>query len=152
MEFERGKRIRMHLDIAPLIDIVFLLLIFFMLTANFIMQPGIKLALPQAATAKPQEEENIIVFITKDNRIYLNDREINIDELRDALEEKLKTARKKTVVLKADERINLGLAVRVMDVAKEAGTEGLVISTQIKDKLQQDRNVNSVTSATELNK
>jgi len=152
MEFERGKRIRMHLDIAPLIDIVFLLLIFFMLTANFIMQPGIKITLPKAKTSKPQEEENIIVFITKDNRIYLNDREINIDELRDALEEKLKTARKKTVVLKADERINLGLAERVMDVAKEAGTEGLVISTQIKDKLQQDRNVNSVTSATELNK
>jgi len=152
MEFERGKRIRIHLDIAPLIDIVLLLLIFFMLTANFIMQPGIKITLPQAATAKPQKEENIIVFITKDNKIYLNDREINIDELRDALEEKLKTARKKTVVLKADEKINLGLAVRVMDIAKQAGTEGLVISTQIKDKLQQNRNVNSVTSAAELNK
>ena len=152
MEFERGKRIRMHLDIAPLIDIVFLLLIFFMLTANFIMQPGIKLALPQAATAKPQEEENIIVFITKDNRVYLNDREINIGELREALEKKLKTAEKKIVILKADEKINLGLAVKVMDIAKEAGTEGLVISTQIKDKLQQDGNVNSVTSATELNK
>ena len=133
MEFERGKRIRMHLDIAPLIDIVFLLLIFFMLTANFIMQPGIKLTLPQAATAKPQEEENIIVFITKDNRIYLNDREINIDELKEALKEELKTAKKKIVILKADEKINLGLAVKVMDIAKEAGTEGLVISTQIKD-------------------
>ena len=156
MEFERGKKIRIHLDITPLIDIVLLLLVFFMLTANFIMQPGIKITLPQTVTAKPQEEENIIVFITEDNKIFLNDREIDIDELKDALEEELKTAEKKIVILKADEKINLGLAVKVMDIAKEAGTENLVISTQIKDelsdKLQQDGNVNSATSATELNK
>jgi len=156
MEFERGKRIRIHLDIAPLIDIVLLLLIFFMLTSNFIMQPGIKITLPKAKTSKPQEEENIIVFITEGNKIFLNDREIDIDELKEALEEKIKTAEKKIVILKADEKINLGLAVKVMDIAKEAGTENLVISTQIKDelsdKLQQDGNVNSATSATELNK
>ncbi len=131
MEFERGKRIRIHLDIAPLIDIVLLLLVFFMLTSNFIMQPGIKITLPKAKISKPQEEENIIVFITKDNKIYLNDREISIDELKDALEEKLKTAQKKIVVLKADEKINLGLAVRVMDIAKEAKAENLIISTEM---------------------
>jgi len=131
MEFERGKRIRIHLDIAPLIDIVLLLLIFFMLTSNFIMQPGIKITLPKAKTSKPQEEENIIVFITEDNKIFLNDREINIDELKVALEEKIKTAEKKIVILKADEKINLGLAVKVMDIAKEAKAENLVISTEI---------------------
>jgi len=131
MEFERGKRIRIHLDIAPLIDIVLLLLIFFMLTSNFIMQPGIKITLPKAKTSKPQKEENIIVFITEDNEIYLNERKISIDELKDALEEKLKTVQKKTVILKADEKINLGLAVQVMDIAKEAKAENLVISTEI---------------------
>jgi len=134
MEFERGKRIRMHLEIAPLIDIVLLLLVFFMLTANFIMQPGIKITLPVAKTAKPQKEENIIVFITEDNRIYLNEREIDIDELKDAIEEKLKTAEKKKVILKADEKINLGLAVKVMDIAKQAKAENLVISTRVKTR------------------
>ena len=134
MEFERGRRIRIHLDIAPLIDIVLLLLVFFMLTANFITQPGIKITLPKAKTSKPQEEENIIVFITEDNKIFLNDREIDIDELKDALEEKLKTAKKKIVILKADEKINLGLAVKVMDIAKQAKAENLVISTQIENK------------------
>jgi len=131
MEFERGKRIRIHLDIAPLIDIVLLLLIFFMLTSNFIMQPGIKITLPKAKTSKPQKEENIIVFITEDNEIYLNERKISIDELKDTLEEKLKKVQKKTVILKADEKINLGLAVQVMDIAKEAKAENLVISTEI---------------------
>jgi len=154
MEFERGKRIRIHLDIAPLIDIVLLLLVFFMLTANFIMQPGIKITLPKAKASKPQEEENIIVFITEGNEIYLNDRKISIKELKDALEEKLETTQKKTVVLKADEKINLGLAVRVMDIAKQAKAEGLVISTQIRDKLSDKplhnkKDVDSITSATE---
>ena len=135
VEFERGRKVRIHFDIAPLIDIVLLLLVFFMLTANFITQPGIKITLPKAKTSKPQEEENIIVFITEDNEIFLNDRQISIDELKEALEKKLKTAEKKIVILKADEKINLGLAVKVMDIAKEAGSESLVISTQIKDKL-----------------
>jgi len=54
MEFEREKKIRMHLEIAPLVDIVLLLLVFFMLTSNFIMQPGIKITLPRAKTARPQ--------------------------------------------------------------------------------------------------
>ena len=134
MEFEREKKIRIHLDIAPLIDIVLLLLVFFMFTANFIMQPGIKITLPKAQTSKPQEEENIIVFITEGNEIYFNDRKISIEELKEALEEKLKTAEKKIVILKADEKINLGLAVKVMDIAKEAKAENLVISTQIENK------------------
>ena len=124
----------MHLDIAPLIDIVFLLLIFFMLSANFITQPGIKVTLPVAKTAKLQEEENIIVFISRENGIYLNARQINIDELKDALEKKLEYSQKKTVILKADKKINLGLAVRVMDIAKEANAEGLVISTELKSE------------------
>jgi len=135
MEFEGRKRIRMHFDIAPLIDIVFLLLIFFMLTANFIMRPGIKITLPAAKTAKPQEEEKITVFISRENDIFLNDKRISTEALRTALQEKLEGSRKKRVSLKADEKINLGLAVKVMDIAKQAGAEGLVISTQIKDKL-----------------
>jgi len=130
MEFEREKKIRMHLEIAPLVDIVLLLLVFFMLTSKFIMQPGIKITLPKAETARPQEED-IVVFITKDNRIYLNDREINIDELKEALKEKLEKSKKKNVILKADEKINLGLAVKVMDIAKQAKAENLVISTKI---------------------
>ena len=131
MGFEREKRIRIHLDIAPLIDIVLLLLIFFMLTSNFIMQPGIKITLPKAKTSKPQKEENIIIFITEDNEIYLNERKISIDELKDALEGELERVQKKTVILKADEKTNLGLAVQVMDIAKRAKAENLVISTRV---------------------
>ncbi|MEA3489811.1 MAG: biopolymer transporter ExbD [Candidatus Omnitrophota bacterium] len=138
MEFEAGKRIRMHLDIAPLVDIVFLLLIFFMLTANFIMQPGIKIKLPEAKTARPREKEEIIVFVTEDNRIYLNERELTVGDLKGALENRIEKAKKRTVILKADEKINLGLAVKVMDIAKDAGAETLAISTAITESLHKD--------------
>ncbi len=133
MEFEGRKRINMHLDIAPLIDIVFLLLIFFMLTANFIMQPGIKITLPAAKSSLPQEEDTIIVSITKDNRIFLNEEEKTLDDLEFALRKKLEESEGKTVILKADEKINLGLAVKVMDIAKYVGSEKLVISTKTAD-------------------
>ena len=130
MEFEGRKRIRMHLDIAPLIDIVFLLLIFFMLTAHFITQPGIEITLPAAKTATMEEVEDIIIFISREDEVFLNDKQIDIEALGPALEAKLEVSQKKTVILKADEKINLGLAVKVMDIARQAHAEGLVISTK----------------------
>ncbi len=134
IEFEERKKIRMHLDIAPLIDIVFLLLIFFMLTAHFIVQPGIEITLPAAKTATMEEIEDIVVFISREDEIFLNDQQINIEDLRPALEAKLEVSQKKTVILKADEKVNLGLAVKIMDIARQAEAKGLVISTQIEHK------------------
>ena len=126
----------MHLEIAPLIDIVFLLIIFFMLTANFIIQPGIKIVLPKAQAAEPQKEEDIVIFISEENKIFLDNQEIKIAELKDALRKKVEVSKKKNVILKADEKINLGLAVEVMDIAKQAKAEGLVISTRTVNKRQ----------------
>jgi len=140
MEFEGRRRIKMHFDIAPLVDIVFLLLVFFMLTANFIMQPGIKITLPVAKTAQPQAKEKVIVFIGQDNKIFLDDRQISIDELKDVLEERLKSSQDKTVILRADEKIDLGLAVKVMDIAKQAEAEGLIISTKAEEDAKQQSN------------
>ncbi len=131
MEFDRREKVRTHLNIAPLIDVVFLLLIFFMLSSHFVTQPGIKITLPTAVTAKLHSEEDIIISITKDNNLYLNEDQITLDSLLDKLRIKVGEARKKTVIIKADEKIDLGLAVRVMDIARQAEAEGLVISTRI---------------------
>ena len=130
MEFEGRKRLRTHLNIAPLIDVVFLLLIFFMLSSHFVAQPGIKITLPTAVTAKLHPEEDIAIYITEDNNLYLNEEEVTLDNLLDKLRMKAGEAKKKTVIIKADEKIDLGLAVKVMDIARQAGVEGLVISTK----------------------
>lgn len=133
MEFEARKKINTQLNIAPLIDVVFLLLIFFMLSSHFVTQPGIKITLPTAITAKPHLEEDITIFITKDNNLYLNKEEITLATLLDKLRSKVREAEKKSVIIKADEKIDLGLAVKVMDIAKQAEVEGLIISTKIEE-------------------
>lgn len=135
MEFDTRKKVSTHLNIAPLIDVVFLLLIFFMLSSHFVIPPGIKITLPTAITSKPQEEE-IIVFINKDNEIYLDDKRIDIGYLKEALQDELKNSKEKSVTLKADERIDLSLAVKVMDIAKQAEADGLVISTKIEEDVK----------------
>ncbi|MBT9146888.1 MAG: Biopolymer transport protein ExbD [Syntrophomonadaceae bacterium] len=130
MEFEGRKKVITHLNIAPLIDIVFLLLIFFMLSSHFVTQPGIKITLPTAVTAKVQPEEDVIISITSDGNLYLNGEEVSLENLLDELRIKVVAVKKKTVIIKADERIDLGLAVKIMDIARQAEAEGLVISAK----------------------
>lgn len=133
MEFEGRKKIDTNLNIAPLIDVVFQLLIFFMLSASFIAQPGIKLSLPSAAASRPHPDENITVFITENNELYLNEERVTLEGLLEKLRPKVMEAKSKTVVIKADEKIDLGFAVKVMDIAKQAEAGGVVISTRTED-------------------
>ncbi|MEW6556077.1 MAG: biopolymer transporter ExbD [Elusimicrobiota bacterium] len=134
MEFEGRKKVRLFLNITPLIDVVFLLLIFFMLSSHFVVQLGIKITLPQAKTSKLHSEEEIIIFISSDNRLYFNKKSITLDSLFTLLEKELRKSERNAVIVKADEKINLGLAVKVMDIAKDAGAEGVIISTKIEEK------------------
>jgi len=136
MEFQGRKKISTDLNIAPLIDVVFQLLLFFMLTANFITQPGIKLTLPSAVISKPHLDEDITVFITEDNALYLNKTKVAMEGLLERLKPMVLSANKKTVTIKADEKINLGLAVKVMDIAKQAEAEGVVISTKTEEDVR----------------
>ena len=133
VEFEGRKKVDTNLNIAPLIDVVFLLLIFFMLSSHFVTEQGIKLTLPTSVTAKLHPEEDITIYISQDNSVYLNGEKVTLDDLTDILRAKIQTSEKKTVIIKADEKIDLGLAVKVMDIAREAEAEGLVISTKAKE-------------------
>ncbi len=140
MEFEGRKKVSTHLNIAPLIDIVFLLLIFFMLSSHFAAQPGIKITLPTAVTGKLQLEDEVLIFIASDDRLYLNEEEVTLGSLPDKLALKLEAAKKKTVVIKADEKVDLALAVKIMDVAKQAKAEGLIISTKAEEGAKEQSN------------
>lgn len=129
-ELERRKKADTSLNIAPLIDIVFLLLIFFVLSSYFVSHKGFKVKLPKAVSAQTQKNEQVTVFINKEAAIFLNDSEIKIDQLKNLIRSELNKTNSKTVVIKADEDVPLGLAVKVMDAAKEANADGLVISTK----------------------
>ncbi|MBF0253216.1 MAG: biopolymer transporter ExbD [Candidatus Omnitrophica bacterium] len=129
-ELERRKKSDTTLNIAPLIDIVFLLLIFFVLSSHFVSNKGFKVKLPKAVSAQTQKNEQVMVSINKEGDIFMNEAEVDLDKLKGLLMSELNKADSKTVVIKADEDVLLGLAVKVMDIAKEANADGLVISTK----------------------
>ena len=128
MKFKRKVFIETgHLDIAPLIDIVFLLLIFFMLTSSFIFQPGIKVNLPKAITGEIIQRENLILVIDKNNKVYVEDRIMTDEELRSMLN----IARQKSqqILIKADRRASLGEVVRIWDLCRQENIEKINIAT-----------------------
>lgn len=115
---------------SSLTDIVFLLLIFFLLSSSFVIQSGIKVKLPKSETSEQQTQRQIVVTITEKGDIYLNDRQLTAETLGAELSRLLQGDRDKVVIIKADKLVSLQNAVQVMDIAKGVGASRLVIATQ----------------------
>lgn len=135
MQFRRHRREDARIEITPLVDMVFLLLIFFMLSTTFIVTPGIKVNLPRASAEKiSREKKEVRVVITKDNRVFLERRLVTLQEL----ERRLKGAAQKNpqtmVIIQADAKSLHGKVVEVMDIAKTSGLNRLAIATQPREK------------------
>lgn len=124
MELEHGLK---QIDIAPLIDIIFQLLIFFMLTSSFIMQPGIRVNLPKAVTSEVVKFENIEILITGENITYLNGRLVTMQELKLLLKQAAK--RNQSILIKADKRASLGRVVEIWDLGRDLGISQINIAT-----------------------
>jgi biopolymer transport protein ExbD len=118
---------------SSLTDIVLLLLIFFLLTSSFIITEGIKVTLPEARNTTASEQEQIIVALLNDGRLFLNNEEIAAQDFRQALQEKLKDPEKQVIVLSSDRDGPLDRAVFVMDEAKGIGATRFFISTRMKE-------------------
>ena len=116
--------------LTALIDIVFLLLIYFLLTTNFMVDEGIKIKLPQARASAPQTEETITVYVDRDGRSYLNHQEIDTGNLFTTLKQMIHGQENKLVVVRADRAVILNKAVKVMDIAKAAGAARLCLATE----------------------
>jgi len=115
---------------VPLIDVMFNLLIFFMLTSNFVIQPGIKVHLPRAITSEVMSGENFVVTLTGQDLIFLNDKPITISELMAQLKEAAST--NKSLLLKADTSASLGRVVEIWDLCRELGVSQINIATNQK--------------------
>ena len=120
-----SRRKRFQIDMAPLIDVVFLLLIFFMLTFA-IQGQGLAISLPEGEETE-KIEKDIIVKIDRNNKIYLNSRQIEIDSLGAALGEDLLRRSDKMVVIDSAPKVKYELFARVLDVSREAGAENFSI-------------------------
>lgn len=130
MEFERRRHRHTHLNIAPLVDVVFLLLLFFMLTSHLLQQPVIKLKLPQSKTAEAKNERVKTVLITKYGEIYFMDKRLDLKDLRLAVKSNLSDLEKDFLRIKADKDVSVGLLVSVIDEVRLSGVKNFSIVTE----------------------
>jgi len=132
MLVHRKKRLRYQIQapLTSLIDIVFMLLIYFLLTTNFMVDEGIKIKLPQAKASAPQIEEVITVYVDQQGRAFLGTKEVSFAALFDGLKEMIGNKENRLVVIRADRAVILNKAVKVMDIAKAAGAGRLCLATE----------------------
>lgn len=128
MKFKRRLKIlRGMIDLTPMVNVFFLLFIFFLFTSSFIFQPGIKVSLPKAVTSEIMRLDNVIITVTKDNKIYLEDRQITTEELTGRL--KMLAKEKMGLLIKADSRAPLGRIVEIWDACRAEGVSQINIAT-----------------------
>jgi len=133
MRFRRRTKLLGGLtNTTPLVDVVFNLLLFFMLSSSFIVHPGIKIKLPEASTKETARETKLNITITSKNQIFLNEKRVNLKDLPQSIANFISTGREEILFIKADADVRHGLVVEVMDIAKTAGVERLAIATQPK--------------------
>jgi biopolymer transport protein ExbD len=135
MNFREQSRSDVQLDITPIVDTVFNLLIFFALSLNFIVTPGIKVDLPESITEEIiRERDELIIVMNKDNAVFVDGRSISPESLTLLLTNAAQKSQETLVIIQADQDVSHGSVVRMMDRAKKAGLKRLAIATSAMKK------------------
>jgi len=135
MRFKKRLQQRVGIDMTPMIDCVFLLLIFFMFTSSIIIDrdQGIQVTLPKAESGEAQPPRDLVLSIGHDNTLYLNDVRVEKHALYDTLRAERAAQRQAAndiLIIRADEVIEYGVLVEVMDIARLAGVYNVSLSTK----------------------
>jgi len=118
-------------DLTPMIDVVFQLLIFFMVTAVFAITPGLDIKLPEAEEAQAPDKENLFIVVDQDGNMKLNHKTVTFANLKDELEYKRGILDNTTlIIIQGDERATHGQIVQIMDIARQVGIVDQVIATE----------------------
>ncbi|MBW2187251.1 MAG: biopolymer transporter ExbD [Deltaproteobacteria bacterium] len=124
----RASRQSLELNIAPLIDMVFILLIFFLVTTSFVRETGVDVQRPSATTAVSKDRATLLIAVTADDQIYVERSLIDIRALRIHVERALAENPEGSVVIVADRASRTGTAIQVMDACRQAGAEDVAIA------------------------
>jgi len=132
MRFRKKKDDEPNIGIAPLVDIVFLLLIFFMVTSHYDIAAGVQIKLPRVTkkTTSPGAESRIIINVDKDGNVYLDGARVDLETLKGRLAEEVKKRGMLNLILQADSDVRHGKVVEIMDIAKNAGINSIVIAAR----------------------
>jgi biopolymer transport protein ExbD len=129
MEFERSRRKHTHIDVAPLVDVVFNLLLFFVITYNVTTDPAIRVRLPESLTADVLAEEPLVVTVTRDGAVYISDQLTEMDKIAGLVRDKIAGVKDPSVKVKADQDAPVGLLIKVVDSVRLAGCSAFSIMT-----------------------
>jgi len=137
MAFGKKRREEPRVDLTPMVDVVFLLLIFFMISTTFVETPGISIKLPESSSQVSEKEpDEVKVYLSQKGEIFLKDQAMSLDTLRSRLQSFGPKAARMTFVLLADKDALHGKVVQLMDEARLAGFGKLAIATEAKRKEQ----------------
>lgn len=131
MPFARRRRPEPRIDLAPMLDVVFNLLIFFFVTTTFLTDAGIPLRLPEANTAETGAEEvPLVVRVGADGAVHFGERVVSMADLESDLTLALRASSEGSVTIEADGRVDYETIVKVMDAARRARARGIVLATR----------------------
>jgi biopolymer transport protein ExbD len=130
VDIERRKRTNLSMDIAPLVDVVFLLLLFFIMTSRIVSEPAIEIRLPESKTAAMRTEDDVVISVTKEGRVFIEQRQTALEDIQSVLGAMTPAAENRSVRIKADKEVALGLVISVVDEVRRAGISRFNIVTE----------------------
>ena len=132
MQLKRRKSRKILINITSLIDVLFLLIIFFMVSSTFVEKPGMDLELPDSETSTLKEIKDLVLQIQADETMFLNNKPVEWYDLKGSFEQEYKQNQDAALILKADKDVRHGSVVRVMDISKQVCIKRLIIATREK--------------------
>ena len=131
MKFKKAEDEDLRVGITPLIDVVFLLLIFFMLTSQFHVASGVKIRLPKIVNKSIESpEKKIVLVVDRNSRIFFEGKEVKLDLLEAKLKDIIKKDGEASLILEADKQVTHGKVVNIMDISKKAGISSIIIAAR----------------------
>ncbi len=122
-----------EVNLTPMLDVVFIMLIFFIVTASFVKESGIEISRPGASTAVRKEKGNILIAISANDQIWMNRRQVDPRALRANIERAHAENPQGAVIIQADKESKTGLLVKVMDAARAAGVKSVSLAAEVVD-------------------
>jgi biopolymer transport protein ExbD len=119
-----------EVNITPMLDIVFIMLIFFIVTTSFIRETGIDPRRPEAATALAQDRGNILIGVAADDQVWMDNRTVELDAVRQMVEQARSESPESSVVIIADEQASTGVVIDLMDQVRLGGVLNISVAAQ----------------------
>jgi biopolymer transport protein ExbD len=129
MKLSNNKKRKVTLNLTSLIDVLFILIIFFTVSSTFLEQPGIELKLPEAKSSEGHTAQKIIIYVDKNRNLFLNDEIVSTNNLISELQKLTNFKEDKSIVLKADTDVSHGTVIEIMDLLRQQGIYKIVVST-----------------------